>query len=257
MLFQLFICFAVVFFAGCTLKSTPIDVPQSITINVPPLSGGAVDGTPVVYNITQTINVRDSAVKTSTDQAADGRGTIPVGFGGGTASGAIGGDSNLDDIRNTATKDESKKDSENPTTDNSDNSVTTPVTTPTPQPTDADVAGVMPESLEGYTVETHELQHMHGDSSAKLFRWLSHTGSYYGKDIIVKFSDGEEWIITDGEYAQAADGNLDNSNQKYWFSGNLLVKGSDTVQKDQSGVLASIFPSPDSKAKIVSLYYKN
>lgn len=102
-----------------------------------------------------------------------------------------------------------------------------------------------------YYSETHVLRNLTGNN--KRFSWMYHTGSYYGKKLIVKYSDGDEWLIEDGAFKQGEDGNANNYNQKFWFSGNPAQ------QKDTHlgcpGGCASIFTKPNSNADSVTIYY--
>jgi len=229
---------------GCTMKYTNLEVPQTAKVELPQ----GIDTSKLSsLTITQTINVRDSAVKTSTSQDAQGELTIPVAQQGGVAN----ADSTVSEVEAQQDNRDNRTDYDKPVNNRTDTDATNNNTGAS-----VDEESATETDLKGYEVETHDLKHMHGDSSKKLFRWLDHTGSYYGKDIIVKFSDGETWVVKDPEYAQGLDGNIENTNQAYWFSGDLLKSGSKVQQKDRSGVLASVFPDPSSNADKVFIYYK-
>lgn len=246
-MYKLSLAILVVLVTGCTIKYTSIDVPQEV--NIVPSSSAETTAAYTLpeggTTIRQTITVSDSAVRTSTDQDADADVPIALGMPGSTPASSVGGvvqegvkSSNTVPVVITPPvvipKEESVADPAVPSNPN-----TVPVTEP---------------DLDGYTSETHTLKHMHDDPSRKLFNWLDKTGSSYGTNIQVEFSDGEKWVIDNGAVAQGADGNTENHNQMFWFSGNP------ELQKDTnmgcSGGCASIFPSPDSKASTVTISYK-
>lgn len=178
-------------------------------------SEGSVPGT-----VTQSITIDDAVLTTSTDQASEAR--IPVAQGAGQA-----GTGNLENLRSRfdPSVDNSKVNSDNPTTTNTTNTTNPPGVVPgvpgTPsKPTDptapdfTHVLKVGPPLRPGRP--GHQWERFKGPDGT------FYNGSDFGSQALVKFPGcGQELFVKNTSVDYLASGNRDNRHKEMvWINGN-------------------------------------
>lgn len=216
--------------SGCADSSTKgsmKEVNPRITMNFANITGN--------ISINPFLDTASTAGNTDqeTENSAniDPRSTVPVGFGGGTASGAIGGDSVLDEIvsRFDPDIDESQENVGNPV-DNSDNSATTPAVVPVVvDPTEENSEGTA-ETVYTDVYKVSPLRLVGGRSWERFGETTNQPGSIFGENILVKFSDGSTLNVPDGSVDYAPNGSSGDA----WICGTMSP--ADESQGDTGGV---------------------
>jgi hypothetical protein len=109
------------------------------------------------------------------------------------------------------------------------------------------VDAVKPDApVETANIEIVELRPFENKS----FNWLPHTGSYYGKDVRFVFDNNcGELLVPDGSVTHGADGNPNNYNQMFFFSGTDFPVGS----AENNSNRASVFTAPGCVATKVTI----